>query len=56
MGKLYGIVINTPEENLFLENISEKAQSDTQRVCNVDERYGRVQEKRIIANPNTCRK
>jgi hypothetical protein len=39
-GKLGGIVINTPAENLLPGNISEKAQSDT-RVCNVDaERYG----------------
>jgi hypothetical protein len=34
-GRLGGIVINTPAENLLPGNISEKAQSDT-RVCNVD--------------------
>jgi hypothetical protein len=53
-GKLGGIVINTPAENLLPGNISEKAQSDTREYAMWMQKGMEVERyrKESIANPN----
>jgi hypothetical protein len=54
-GKLGGIVINTPAENLLPGNISEKAQSDTREYAMWMQKGMEVERyrKESIANPNS---